>query len=918
VRKWILFIAIVLSPLCGAQHLPPRDFFILDGQPNVLLIVQGDTSAKDILLISSVAARIGRMAYETDSKENETVVWEGEHLFDFLYYDDDGVLPYEGRFNRGNVALGYTGVQLSLGVGGSNYIPNPTDYGNYDYLGANSVDGDWGTFTYLASGSFWFWPDDNYFTVEFVEEKEIDRIVLAVGHMGNYRLQYGYYDIDCARWIWKDILDLHEGTPSGPPPALDPLGNIVGNSVGQSVRKYFFSPLQTKAVRLLITPTDLSGIPHQLYEFQIYGDPFSILYSSHYYIDFWKDPDRNEITLKTLDFWVTGIVPTPFSDFMETRGHSWRSPPNGYFLFDRQISPLRLWRNPVLNQSLLFFGMPHNHTFQMKEGEETTIDGVSVSLADVDQKENKVALSIKTSSFEKKVFIPTRGKKKVAGELFVDASGNIEARQEMYNLAYRASDNMVVLEYHPDVTDPLHDTVLNTSMWWHTQNSTSRAATYWGQFRVPPPIYPFAVFEGAMLDSQKDNFEAMVRESFSPPSAELIVNGDVEGRFVYVSGAFRLLQDFSKTPTELHLKYILYERNVMYENTLHDYVVRGIVEEADTVFQNHTKADWWSYHRLASDERYLFQHVFDLQNCDWSIKINNPANVGVAVILQRYECSLCPQSYDIPREILNSSSYDKARGEIYPPASASGEQRLYPTFEIAEDLDGDGEKDEVVFAIESTSADIGASGEKYATFNAYTLTDTGTLSSQCCFSGQGEKVWDLFIYPDRNPSDFIQEGSVKVALRDPLPVSCEGGGVFPGPQRYFKLVLETIHEEEKAVPEISEHHTFSSAKFLIQKIDFTPKPTFQYLSPATLVRFDYELSEMERVSKNFILFGRENRVVVELRKKGISRIDWEKSSGDLEYIENTWGHGVLIVAGGDGEGFRRGVSLLLQYLETLS
>lgn len=226
----------------------------------------------------------------------------------------------------------------------------------------------------------------------------------------------------------------------------------------------------------------------------------------------------------------------------------------------------------------------------------------------------------------------------------------------------------------------------------------------------------------------------MVRESFSPPSAELIVNGDVEGRFVYVSGAFRLLQDFSKMPTELHLKYILYERNVMYENTLHDYVVRGIVEEADTVFQNHTKADWWSYHRLASGERYLFQHVFDLQNCDWSIKINNPANVGVAVILQRYECSLCPQSYDIPREILNSSSYDKARGEIYPPASASGEQRLYPTFEIAEDLDGDGEKDEVVFAIESTSADIGASGEKYATFNAYTLTDTGTLSSQCCFS----------------------------------------------------------------------------------------------------------------------------------------------------------------------------------------
>jgi hypothetical protein len=72
------------------------------------------------------------------------------------------------------------------------------------------------------------------------------------------------------------------------------------------------------------------------------------------------------------------------------------------------------------------------------------------------------------------------------------------------------------------------------------------------------------------------------------------------------------------------------------------------------------------------------------------------------------------------------------------------------------------------------------------------------------------------------------------------------------------------------------------------------------------------------VSKNLILFGRENRVVVELRKKGISRIDWEKSSGDLEYIENTWGHGVLIVAGGDGEGFRRGVSLLLQYLETLS
>jgi hypothetical protein len=73
---------------------------------------------------------------------------------------------------------------------------------------------------------------------------------------------------------------------------------------------------------------------------------------------------------------------------------------------------------------------------------------------------------------------------------------------------------------------------------------------------------------------------------------------------------------------------------------------------------------------------------------------------------------------------------------------------------------------------------------------------------------------------------------------------------------------------------------------------------------------------MEGMSKNLILFGKENRIVIELREKGISRMDWEKSSGDLEYIENAWGHGVLIVAGGDSEGFRRGVGLLLQYLET--
>lgn len=106
------------------------------------------------MLVSSVASKIGSMAYKKERTEKEDIVWESENLLDYLYYNDNNFLPYEKRFNRGNVALGYTGVTVSLGVGGTLYISDPAQYGQYDYLGSNSIDGDWNTLIYLASGSF--------------------------------------------------------------------------------------------------------------------------------------------------------------------------------------------------------------------------------------------------------------------------------------------------------------------------------------------------------------------------------------------------------------------------------------------------------------------------------------------------------------------------------------------------------------------------------------------------------------------------------------------------------------------------------------------------------------------------------------------------------------------------------------------
>lgn len=753
-----------------------------------------------------------------------------------------------------------------------------------------------------------------------MEEKEIDRILLKVGHIGSYRLQYGHYNVNCARWIWNDIPSLHEGTPSGPPPTTDPFGNIIGSPSGITIRKYFFPPLTTKAVRLLITPTDLSGNPHELYEFQIYGNPFNILYANHYFIDFWKDADQKKVALKNLDFWIGGIMPTQFSDFMETKGHTWRTPPNNYSFFDRQINPLRLYRNDQSDENFLFYGTPHNYTLKMRQGDRRDFDGWSLTLQDVDLKEDKVLFSVKNGDFEKKIFIKKRFGKKICGELFVDANQNDAERETMYAIDHDVKDNMIFLEYHPDPADPLHDTVVNTSMSWHTQNSTSRARAYWDQLsgNLPPPLYPFAVFDGRMLERNENNFRQRTSENLSSPRIELVANGDIDRDFIYVSGGFRLLYDFSKMPTELHLKYLLYERNVMLNGALHDYVVRGIVEEADTVFQNHSKENWWSYHELEAGEKYLFFQVFDLNNCDWNISIENPKNVGIAVILQRYECSLCPWSYDIAREILNSSAYDEVRGNYFPPSIVDTEENFYPTFEVAEDLDEDGKKEEVTFAIENVYAGMGTSGEKYATFNAYTLTDYGVLHPGCCFYEEGGDTWDLFIFSDSNPQDFIHEGGIKVSLRQPLCIPCEGEGIFYGPRRYFKLISKKIFDEEKSVAEILEHHSFSASPFLIQKTNFTYKTIISKPEQINLIKFDYEVGEREGAEGNLILFGKDNSLVAELKGNGFSHMDWEKSEGDLEYIKNVWGaHDVLIVAGGSREAFETAVSLLLQYLESL-
>ncbi len=81
-RKWVLYgvFLILLIPLISSQAaLPPREFFVKEYEPQVLIVVGDTASAEDVISATLLATRIADMTAQKKIEVTETVYSETEH-----------------------------------------------------------------------------------------------------------------------------------------------------------------------------------------------------------------------------------------------------------------------------------------------------------------------------------------------------------------------------------------------------------------------------------------------------------------------------------------------------------------------------------------------------------------------------------------------------------------------------------------------------------------------------------------------------------------------------------------------------------------------------------------------------------------------------------------------------------------------
>jgi len=906
-----LLVTFVLSviPSYSAQDLPGRSFFIDEkGNPQVLIVLSEKVTAKDIQKVAEVVTKITNETYYSVTGNDEKIIWESPSLV-----EDD----------RDNVALGYTGVKSNpdwvwemrsfttpayFFSHGGNPAPAWPNCPFYVESVEALFDGDRNTRIVGRTGYDFFGPNYAPVTiiVKFNKTKKISDVNFTFENLpvvAGYQIYY--LNSDCPNSLYNPSLWMYG--PTGNWTLLPVSGGWprAGSAAKMTDSFSLINSVKTNALLIEINPwygtPPNPAMPYSLYEFEVKGSSFSVLYGNSYYIDFsWarKTPGQNKNLLKNLDYWIEDIKETLPGDFIQTAGKSYSSETSSYNLLNRQINLLRMYKynkDEVFQDKAvgrIFYGTPRTWgNEEFKVGQTKTYGNYKVKLVDInwDKSQTTVNFDHKTGRYyigEQKITIEVtdpEGNTKthimrvnccdnVLAELFVNTQAeSLAATKAICRLkteGYLCDITPII--YHSNMSESSTDPLYNSKSKDHFGMGDDGAWTYtyiygYGYDYNSALSYPTLIFNGnksKAIQKIPPNTEDAYYEAFKNAyeanasrccDANIIINTNMDPeRFTTAKDrealvTVRLNKDLPNT--ELYLNVWSIDCSCCAP------VATGLINSQ--YWQNINK---WT---TECSEKVTDTNWKDLKNGD----------------VYRTEINLCGTNYCGIIAFLQDKNTGKIYGSAIRHFTPAPGSNLSPgiassdcqcVIEYNKDLDCDNYKEEVEFAIEG--ADVAFVGMEHdleknidgeikkhmiARFNIYTLTDYGCIDDCDCnyIQNDGSK-WKLrFLmndgnlynpYVDRCQDCTKDLRSIKIELCEPIPFDClKEGAIFWGPDRYFRVYVEEYDEERYHI------------KYKIQRVDLIPKKETVNVKvdPANLVRTDNEIAASDRVRYNMILIG---------------------------------------------------------------
>jgi len=951
-----LLLAFVLSlvPASG-QELPDRDFFIdSQGNPQCMIVLSETATAKDIEKVTEIITRITNETEYSTEGTKEQIVWESKSCVE----DDSD-----------NVALGYTGVKSNLDyVIDSRSFTTPSYYFSHTSLDPTP---------YAPS-----WPNCPFYVESMDDLFDGDRgtrIIASTGY--NYwGVYYSKRDVIVKFNDYKTITDVnftHENTVTLPAnagytiyylesmcpntyvedngisgnwiqlPAQGITWPVTGSAVKRTDTYTLTRPVKTNALLIVLNP--LSGgwgwpppsyappnptLPYSLYEIEVKGRSFSVLYGNTYYIDFtWADKtgeDKNQ--LKHLDYWIEDVKETLPGDFIQTGGKSYSTETSRYNLITKQVNLLRMYRYnedkafPDKTVGRVFYGTPLTwEDEEFKVGETKTYGEYKVKLVDInwDKSQTTVNFDHKGGSDylgEKKVTLEVTDPEGIVkrhimtvdccddtlAELFVSTDAESEAATNaicrLKSEGYLCDITPVI--FRADAADTLYLGLASDHFGAGAAGSwPSYAYIYgYGYDASDSTNYPTLIFNGNKSkaiqdvppnteDAYYEAFKAMYEANVSSCcDAKIVINTNMDPeRFSTAKDnealvSVRLNKDLPNTELYLNVWGITCDCCAP--------VATGLV----------TSQYWQSVNKWSTEcsEKVTDTYWKDLKSGD----------------VYRTEINLCGTDYCGIVAVLQDKNTGKIYGSAIRHFTPSPGANLSPDIassdcqcvvEYNKDLDCDNLEEEVEFAIEG--ADVAFVGMEHdleknidgeikknmiARFNIYSLTDYGCIDDCDCnyISNDGSK-WKLrFMMNDGNLynpyvdrcSDCTKDlRSIKIELCEPITFGClKEGAVFWGPNRYFRVYVEDYDDESQYV------------KYKVQRVNLfsDEKPVNTSADPKALIKTDKEITSEDRAKYNMILIGNKetNLEIERLHMQG----DYTESEG-MSYIEDVYGKKDILV-----------------------
>lgn len=944
-----LLVAFVLSlaPSFSAQELPDKSFFIDDyGNPQCLIVLSESATAKDIEKVTEIITQLTNETQYTTTATREQVIWESAN-----FSEDDS----------DNVALGYTGVKsnpdwvwemrsfttpayfFSHGADPAPAWPNCPFY-------VESVealfDGDRNTRIVGRTGYDFFGPNYAPVTliVKFNETKEISDVNFTFENLpvgAGYQIYY--LNSDCPNNLYNPALWMYG--PTGNWTLLPVAGGWprAGSAAKTTDSFTLTQKVKTNALYIELNPFYLvppnAALPYSLYEFEVKGKSFSVLYGNTYYVDFtWakKNVGQDDNELKHLDYWIEGVKETLPGDFIQTGGKSYSTETSRYNLITKQVNLLRMYKynddKTFADKTIgrIFYGTPKTwQNEEFKVGETKIYGGYKVKLVDInwDKSQTTVNFDHKRGSDylgEKKVTVEVTDPYGIVkrhimtvdccdnalAELFVSTNAESKAATNaicrLKNEGYLCDITPII--FHSNMSESGIDPSYNTNARDHfgagaSGSWPSYAYIYGYGYDYNAALnYPTLIFNGNKSkaiqrippnteDAYYEAFKAMYESNVSGCcDAKIIINTNMDPeRFTTQTDrealvTVRLNKDLPNTELYLNVWGINCDCCAP--------VATGLINSQ--YWQNINK---WS---TECSEKIVNTSWKELKNGD----------------VYRTEINLCGTGYCGIVAFLQ----DKNTGKIYgsairhftpaPGANLSPDiasSQCQCVVEYDKDLDCDNYQEEVEFAIEG--ADVAFVGMEHdleknidgeikkhmiARFNIYTLIDYGCIDDcDCNYITNDGANWKLrFLmndgnlynpYVDRCQDCTKDLRSIKIELCDPIKFDClKPGSVFWGPNRYFRVYVEDYDEEKFYI------------KYKIQRVNLIPteETVITKVEATNLIRTDKQIQSTDRAKYNLILIGNteNNQEIKRLYDQG----EYIKAEG-MTYLKNVYGKKSILV-----------------------